>query len=187
MKVYLMKEDCWDVIEKDAPEAAEQLVQWNKRDSKAYCYITLCIENSQITHIKNCKTAKEAWTSLKKHHQKPTMSSKIRLQRKLYRAELKKGDNDIEAHLNMLFEIMDELADLGHELKDKDKIGIILASLNDEYDAILDSFGGRDEDSWTIEDVKSLLLDKAERKKTENSFNSSMSALKVTTKNRTSE
>lgn len=178
MKMILKKEDCWDPIETEKPTSENEKKVWEKQDNKAYCFISLCVENNQLTHIKNLTTSKDAWEALKKYHQKSTLSSKIRLKKKLYKAEMKK-DDDMEAHLNKLSEWMDELEELGEALDDKNKVAVILTSLNDDYDTLITALDARDEEKLSFGEVKAKLLDEADRRKQKNSKELS-TALKVT-------
>ena len=182
MKMILTQNECWDVIEKEEPKSEAELVDWKKKDSKAMYFIALCVENNQLTHIKNKKSSREVWEALKSYHQRSTMCSKTRLLKKLFKAELKKGDNDMEKHLQTLQDWMDELSDLDYTLDDKYKKAIILASLNDDYDMLVTALEARDEDKLSIDDIKAKLLDESDRRKQKFEGESS-TAMKVTRSN----
>ena len=88
MEMVLVQNDCWDVIGAAKPTDAEKAAEWQKQDNKARYFITLCVDNNQLTYVKNNKTAKEVWNALKMFHQRTTMCSKTRLVKKLFKAEL---------------------------------------------------------------------------------------------------
>ena len=55
--------------EKDLVEAVEEEIVSGAKDYQAFTIITLNIKDSQIPHIQDAKTAKEAWVSLEEVHQ----------------------------------------------------------------------------------------------------------------------
>lgn len=179
MEMVLIQNDCWEAIETEKPTDEKKAEVWQKKDNKAKYFITLCVENNQLTHVKNNKTAKEVWDALKKFHQRSTMCSRTRLIKKLFKAELKKGDNDMEKHLQDLQDWIDELKDLNYEFEEKYVKSIILASLNEDYDMIVTALEARDEDKLSVSEIKAKLLDESERRK-QKVASDSTTALKVT-------
>ena len=89
MKIFLQKEDCWDAVVLDASDPISK--DWLRMNRKALHNIVLCLENDQLVNVKESESVKDAWLSLKKYHCKSTLSSGIRLMKKLYKAELPKG------------------------------------------------------------------------------------------------
>ena len=179
MKMILVQNECWEVIEKEKPKKEEDIKIWEKADTKARYYLTLCVENNQLTYFKNKETAKEVWNALKSVHQRSSMCSKTRLLKKLFKSELKKGDNDMEKHLQTLQDWMDELSELGYSIDEKYKKAIILASLNEDYDMLVTALEAREEDKLSIDDIKAKLLDESDRRKQKCERESS-TALKIT-------
>jgi hypothetical protein len=118
----------------------------------------------QLIHIKRAETAKEAWEALKKYHTKSTLSSKIRLTKKLFKAELPKGGS-MESHLQQMFEWMEELREVDAELKDTFIVTTLLASLNEDYDTLITALEARKEDDLKIEFVRSKLLEEWDKLK----------------------
>ena len=128
MKVLLTKEGCSkSVSENTAQENRDD--NWTKMDSKAMQIIVLCIEDKQLVHVKKAKTAKEAWEKLKAYHKKSTLWCRIRILKRLFKAELTKNGS-MEDHLQDIFESLDELSDMDNALEDSMAVSIILASLN---------------------------------------------------------
>lgn len=167
MKMLMVKENCWKAVSEDAP--VPETENWKTMDAKASYFIAFCVDDSQLTIIKNSslKTAKDQWNALVKQHQKSSFGSKIRIMKKLFKAELKLG-GDVEAHLNLMFTWMDELIERGFAIEERMKIAIILSSLNEEYDTLITALEARDEDKMSIEDVKSKILDEGDRRKQKN-------------------
>lgn len=164
IETLMKREDCWSSITTECPVVAAEKALWMKADAKALNIIVLCVENSQLIHVRRAKTSKEAWDSLKKYHQKSTLSSKVRLLRKICKSELKK-DGDLEAHLQEMFEAFDELVQMGSQLDDNTLVYLLLSSLNEDYDAIITALEGRDENTLTTEIVRAKLMEEYEKKK----------------------
>lgn len=182
MKILMKKECCWEAVANEKPTDATKLAAWIKEDAKAVYFISLCVENSQLTHIKKLESSKEMWDELRKYHQKTTLGNQIRLLKKLFKSELSK-EGDMEAHLSNLFESFDELTEMGYELDEKMKVAVLLTSMNEDYDTLITALEARDESSLKLETVRSKLLEESERRKQRsevNEGNNAAKALKVT-------
>src|SRR4051794_21283689 len=74
MKMILIREDLWEIVngETESPasssgkekESTATTKTWQKSDQKALATIFLAIADSQLTHIEDCMTSKEAWDKL---------------------------------------------------------------------------------------------------------------------------
>lgn len=84
MKLFLKNEKCWEVIEHENRPANVTARKWTDMEEKANYLLSIYIENIQLPFIKRTVTAKNAWDELAKHHKKSSLSTKIRLLRKLY-------------------------------------------------------------------------------------------------------
>lgn len=143
MRVLLVKENCLDVIEGEKPTVMSQEF-WDDMNKKAYYHIVMHLEDNQLVHIKKCKTAREAWKSLQSYHQKSTLSSRIRLTRKIFKAQLELGGN-MENHLENMMNWFDELSAMGEPLSDRVLVTILLSSLNEDYDTLITALEARSE------------------------------------------
>ena len=161
MKILLKKENCWRAIEENEPEDYDDA--WETIDSKAMQYIVLCIEDRQLVHVKRAGSAKEMWDKLKAYHCKSTLSCRIRILKKLFKAELDKNGN-MEDHLQRIFEWLDELEEMDGGLDESLSVSVILASLSEEYDTLITAMEAWDETKLTLETVRSKLLDEWEKR-----------------------
>lgn len=169
MKVLLTKEGCWDAIEKECPAAtdANGKKTWLEQSSKALPYITLCVGNDQLVLIEEAKTAQEAWNKLKGYHLKATLSVRVRLLRKICKAELPKGDN-MEKHLQSMMESFSLLKESGYKLDEKIINHLMLSSVNEEeYGSLITALEARDEDTLTTEIIRNKLLEEYEKRENE--------------------
>lgn len=76
-EMLLKIKEIWSTVEDEIPSPVT--TAWTKADQKALATIVLTVEDSQIQHIRDCKTAKEAWTALREFHEKDTPGSRVRI------------------------------------------------------------------------------------------------------------
>jgi len=82
-RMILIREDLWKETSKGVTgaTAGDMLIsQW--KDERALATICLLIEDSQLIHIKSCKTAKECWDILETHYEKSSLVTRLFLRRK---------------------------------------------------------------------------------------------------------
>lgn len=162
MKMFLEKEGCWDVVVGEKPVNVAE-ADWVLLDKKAMWNIGLCVDNSQLIHIKNSKTSREAWSALKKYHAKVTLSSKVSLIKKLFKAQLPKGGN-MEEHLLQMFQWLDELNEMGAQFAESLTVIIILSSLNEDYDTLITALEARNDEDLQTEFIRTKLIEEWEKK-----------------------
>lgn len=79
-KLVFRRENTWFAITTAAPEITDKGYEaWIHADSKAIGTIGLLVEKSQHVHTRPAKSAKKAWESLKRHHEKASLSSTVHL------------------------------------------------------------------------------------------------------------
>lgn len=182
MEMLLMKEKLWSVVNEDKPEAnAEQIAAWQQRDDQARGWIGLLVEDSQLCHIRNSTTAKEAWRALKAHHEKDTLSNKVTLIRRICCCKMEESDS-MNDHLTNLTDLFQKLTDLGEELSNSWIVGMILSSLPRSYDTLVTALETRPEADLTLSLVQSKLLAEYNRRKETNGGDTSEAILKTTDK-----
>ena len=162
MKMFLEKEGCWDVVVGGKPDNVTE-ADWILLDKKAMWNIGLCVDNAQLIHIKSAKTSKESWSALKKYHAKVTLSSKISLIKKVFKAQLPKGGN-MEEHLVQMFQWLDELSEMGANFGESLLVMIILSSLNEDYDTLITALEARNDEDLKLEFIRTKLIDEWEKK-----------------------
>lgn len=172
IKLLLERDEALEVIEGLAPIEEAKLAKWNKLERKALQIIGLNIDKSQLIHITKCKTGSEAWKALKEQHKRDTLGAKIRLMRKLFKMNLASGAS-MRTHLNEITKYIDELHDMGEELKENIQLAIIMSSLNKDYDTLITGLEAWDDGKLKLHTVKSKLLEEWERREAEMDTNKS--------------
>jgi transposase InsO family protein len=158
MRIIMMKEKCWDVISKGKPNPLT--ADWEDKNNRALYFITTHVEDAQFVHFRDCADAIDAWNCLKDYHQKTSLSEKIRVMQRLFRTVLEVGGN-AEEHLQNMLEWFDKLNQLGHNFDEDTKVGIILASLNDEYNTLISALEAREK--LKFKEVNAKILEEFER------------------------
>lgn len=67
MKMVLMKEKLWKVVDEQAPNATDSnFSDWEAMDEQARATIVLAVEDNQLSHMMDKNTARKMWRALKK-------------------------------------------------------------------------------------------------------------------------
>jgi len=109
------------------------------KDNAAFTILTLNIKDSQITHIQECVTAKEAWDALKIVHQGIGASGRMVLQQRLWGLRMVE-EEDMAEHLNKFRELASQLAGLsatGKGMEDNELVTLLSLSLPESYEPII--------------------------------------------------
>lgn len=86
MELLLLKENLWNLITEERPNQFSDpaiLTLYETRNNTARGLIGLAIEDSQLIHIRNKRTAREMWEGLKQAHEQETMTREITLMKRL--------------------------------------------------------------------------------------------------------
>jgi hypothetical protein len=178
VELLLIKEDLWDVVDKDPP--ADVTSEWQTKDRKARASIGLLIEDSQLHLIRKETTAKSTWNALKRYHEKSTLSNKVSLLKKLCAQKLSESGN-MEIHLALMEDLIDQLTSLGETIAEPLTVALFLSSLPDSFGTLITALETRPEADLTVELVKSKLLEEyARRNEATGNPNYEQQALKTT-------
>ncbi|GBM97221.1 Retrovirus-related Pol polyprotein from transposon TNT 1-94 [Araneus ventricosus] len=176
MEMILIKEDLFHLIEDDTPSQPDE--KYIKKDRQARAIINLCIEDSQIIHIKYETTAKATWNKLKAIHERSNLSSKLFLLRKLYATKMSE-DGNMNEHIAQMLELIDKLKAVGEEIKDDHIAALLLVSVPKSYDTLITALEARPENELTPELIKNKLTDEYNRRKEQDSDRNLAQAFKT--------
>lgn len=160
MQMLLIREELWHVICDDEPDDPDE--DWVRDDQRALATIGLCLEESQYSLIKKKTSAKLVWQSLKEYHEKPNMSSRVSLLKRLCSINFSTG-GDMEKHLVDLDDLFERLENVGQKLDDSLKVAMVLRSLPDSFDSLVMALESRPDADITLDLVKAKLLDAHQR------------------------
>lgn len=129
MRMILVHEELWDYVESDDGKD-------NKKALKALAKIALNVQPTAIPHIRNAKTAHEAWTNLQKAYEDRGLCRRLGLLRTLFATKLSDSEN-MEAYLNRITEMAQQLSEIGSPLEDDFIAVIMLSGLTADYDPLI--------------------------------------------------
>eukprot|EP00112_Aurelia_sp_Birch-Aquarium-sp1_P017253 Seg3981.3 transcript_id=Seg3981.3/GoldUCD/mRNA.D3Y31 product="Retrovirus-related Pol polyprotein from transposon TNT 1-94" pseudo=true protein_id=Seg3981.3/GoldUCD/D3Y31 len=142
--------------------AAALLRTFNLRAKKAWTFICLAVEPEQQIHVRDTKTAKEAWDALKNQFARESILQKVRLGQQYYSCRFQSGGSMLE-HISHLRSLHDQLKEMGVDIDDKELAMTLLASLPEEFKALITALDAVGEDNLSFEKVKGMLLNDADR------------------------
>src|SRR6218665_3698274 len=163
VKMLLIREDTWTVVQGDTPDPVPD--DWQRKDEKAQCTISLTVEDNQLVHICNCTSAKDMWKQLQKVHERSNLSSKMYLRNKLYKMRLQ-DDQNMQEYISAVLRLVEQLHGVGEEVSDQQVATLLLCGLPDEYETLITALEARDEDELTLEYVKKSLLMRTDVRRT---------------------
>lgn len=176
VQLLLMKENLWQIVNDEPP--ADITPVWRLSDNKAKATIGLLVEDNQLSHIRSAATAKIAWENLKEYHQKPSLTNKVFLLKRICSKKLCEN-GDMENHLNCMQEMTDKLEALGEKLQDHMFVAMLLCSLPESHNGLIIALESRSENELTTVFVKGKLMDEYFRRRNNQQQDTEDKALKI--------
>src|SRR3984957_14053646 len=178
MQMILIDRGLWEYVDGSQPapvlgadtnEAAQaKLVEWKKKDNCAMAQIALTVGNTELVHVKGAKSSREAWLKLCSAFEAKGLASKVFLRRKFFSIQMPEGIS-MQAHINNVKELAEQLEAIGATLTDSDIAMTLLSSLpEEEYGSLVTALEARPSDELTTDFVIARLL--AEEKRRQESF-----------------
>jgi len=135
------KNNAWQAVSETKPTdpADPNLALWEKRDIDATSVITLTVDKHQLSLIRNCATAREAWLTLESAHQSKHSSSVLLQRGALYATKLASGQA-MREHVEALRNTRDTLASIDSPVSEIDMATLLLHSVGDEYKPVVNAF-----------------------------------------------
>ena len=118
------------------------------QDNAAFTILTLNVKDSQITHIQECGTTKEAWDSLRIVHQGIGASGRMVLMQRLWALRMVEED-DMADHLNKFRELANQVESLAAEgkgMEDNELVTLLSLSVSESYEPIVMAVQSRADD-----------------------------------------
>lgn len=172
MEMLLRKEGAWISIETHQPPAIEasKRQKWKDADEKARALIGLSVNDNQLPHLRNERTAKACWDALKKFHEQDTLVNITSLMRNLWTMRLPE-DKDPQRHIEEMQNILQQIVDLGEDdLSERWKIGILLSSLPDSYHTLRTALETRDSKDLKLSLVQSKVIEEYQRRSSSSKY-----------------
>ena len=130
--------------------------------------IALTVGNTELVYVKGAKSSREAWLKLCSAFEAKGLASKVFLRRKFFSIQMPEGIS-MQAHINNVKELAEQLEAIGATLTDSDIAMTLLSSLpEEEYGSLVTALEARPSDELTTDFVIARLL--AEEKRRQESF-----------------
>src|SRR6185295_11023780 len=152
MEQYLTASELADFIGENAAnliaEGANNREENLKKDKKALALINLHISDHLISVVRSKVTAKLAWDALAARYQSAGLAKKLYLRRRFFTCQMRDGDSVMQ-HVDGLQQVIDELAGIGSQIAEEDKVLALLGSLPESYSSLITALESRTGDlTW---------------------------------------
>lgn len=170
-----------EFIDKDKrpiiPESIEERSKWSRKDKLARMTIGLSLSDEMLKNVEHTSTALEMWTEICNVHQRHTLINKLAARRDFYTASMR-NDEGVLPYINRVRQIASVLESMGVSIDDKEMAMAVLNGLPERFQSIitaLDAIGDGDE-SFTLDKVRSCLLQEERRSSLRESCSSNSEA-----------
>ncbi len=140
------------------------ITQWTRKDKKAQAIIGLTLSDDLLENVREVKTAKEMWHTIKNVFERHTLLNKLAARRKFYTATKEESESILQ-FANRIRHISATLATMNVTISESEKAMALLNGLPDEYRALISALDAVDSDESELnwEHVKSRVLQEEQR------------------------
>ena len=114
------------------PEDRNQYSKFVSRRDNALATISLSVNPSLLYLIGDPEDSVVVWKKLSYQFQKKIWANKLVLRQQLHLLRLKEGDS-VQEHIKAMTEIFNELAIIGKEMSEEERVDYLLASLPESF------------------------------------------------------
>lgn len=169
IKIKLERENCLEALF-EKPEGMTQN-EFDKKDAKAKDIIVQWLSDQIIGTIRDKKTAKEIYESLKSTYIRSGLSARLNIKKDLNEMKFTKGK--LKEFIDSFSCKIQEYKAAGGELKDDEIISILLMAMPRNYQSVttsIDIYFSQNPNDVTIEFVKNKLFQEEARQEREKPF-----------------
>ena len=138
-KMSLMRDGLWGIVSRaeTSPDAGtERYAKFITRRDRALAAIVLSVDPSLLYLLGDPTDPAAVWDKLSSQFQRKTWANRLALRRRLHSLKLKEGQS-IQEHVKNMTEIFNELAIIGDNISDEDRVVYLLASLPESFDVLV--------------------------------------------------
>ncbi len=141
-----------------------EVTQWTRKDKKAQAIIGLTLSDDLLENVREVKTAKEMWHTIKNVFERHTLLNKLAARRKFYTATKEESESILQ-FANRIRHLSATLATMNVTISESEKAMALLNGLPDEYRALISALDAVDSDESELnwEHVKSRVLQEEQR------------------------
>lgn len=150
------------------PESdAGERTTWDKACDRVKVLIAFNVEDNQTIYIKNATNGKLSWEALKEMYDQRDVGAQVRVLKRLLKMNFSFGDQ-MREHLAKMMDFLDQLGEMDAPMTETMKVGVILASLSSEYEAIVTAIEAWESARITVANVRQKLIEEWEKKQKTN-------------------
>ena len=135
MKMTLARKGLLEHV-REVKSEDEMTADWKVKDLKAFAIIAQGIEVEHQSKIRNARTAKEVWDTLRDFYNKRNLQNRVALTRRLHEFRMDEG-GDMVSHLDQFDELVLSMEAVGDAMDEARQITILLSSLPAEYEMLV--------------------------------------------------
>lgn len=172
MEALLVKNDLWQYVngtsvkpEATVGDAASESATkaWEQNDAKARSDIILSISSPELKQVKGCVTSREVWKKLQDTYQSKGPARKAALLRQLTTLKMQ-GNTDVRTHLNLFFDTVDKINEIGVEIDGDLLSTLLLISLPSDFENFRCAVEARDA-LPTLDTLRVKIVEEADARK----------------------
>ena len=138
-KMSLMRDGLWGIVSRaeTSPDAGtERYAKFITRRDRALAAIVLSVDPSLLYLLGDPTDPAAVWDKLSSQFQRKMLANRLALRRRLHSLKLKEGQS-VQEHVKNMTEIFNELAIIGDNISDEDRVVYLLASLPESFDILV--------------------------------------------------
>ncbi|UYV61519.1 hypothetical protein LAZ67_1005132 [Cordylochernes scorpioides] len=166
MQMILVHSDLWIYVNEAnvKPEPGNQeFTNWQNKDQKALATIVLSLNPSELIHVKNCKTAEEAWKKIEEVYRPKGPATRVSLTKRLIQMKMRPND-DLKDYLSKFTSLVDNLGEIGAQVPEDFLVILLLCSLPESYEGFRTAIEARDE-LPKLETLKVKIIEEDQRQR----------------------
>ena len=148
VSIVLKRADCYEALTDDEPDTKTQ--EWTNKDADALTIISLSLDPTQYTYVRDARNGWAAWHALSTLYEKPSRANRIHLKRAFY-GYIKSPSTEIQEYIDGITTLATQLRAIGVDLDDDDIIDVLLYNLDESWSNVSGSIIASDD--ITLSDV----------------------------------
>lgn len=140
-----------------SPQAIDAAIQdWERRENKAKVLLQVTVKDNIIPHIRECKTSKETWDTLKNLYETKTTNRILYLKSKLLSIKMEENES-VSDFISRNKDLKDKLGNIGESVSSTNLVTVTLGGMLDEYQMFITGLSAR-EKAPTFDELAGILM-----------------------------
>jgi len=145
------------------PTDSAELEKWTKDDAKARAIIGLTLSDDHLEHVRECQTANDMWSTIIDLFQRKTLLNKLAARRRFYSAKMNDSEKAM-AFISRIRQLASDCKAMDVDISDQDMAMTVLCGLPQKFEHLIVAIdAAADDDTLTMDFVKSRLLQEEQR------------------------